>query len=142
MHYFINFSGGIKQDAATASTKNKPSMELLKHRQLIFDNISTILKDKCGCSEQYRCATTIYLLAMLADAYNTIIGCSFGATWHGREIIDGLNKTYFFLSMLIIMVQLPGTSGYEKHMIIQSSTVNKDISFEREFQKHLYDIYH
>ena len=46
-----------------------------------------------GCAEQYRCATVLFLLLMLSNAYSLIFNRSIGAPVHGREIVDGLNDT-------------------------------------------------
>ena len=46
-----------------------------------------------GCAEQYICATALYLLSMLAHAYNIIIDRGVVAPGHGREFVHGLNNT-------------------------------------------------
>ena len=45
------------------------------------------------CAEQYRCLNALYLLSILAHAYNIIFGYGVGATGHGIEVVDGLNDT-------------------------------------------------
>ena len=43
--------------------------------------------------------TALYLLSMLAHAYNIIIGCGVGEKVHVIEVVDGLNttdKTFLF----------------------------------------------
>ena len=65
------------------------------------------------CAEQYRCKNALYLLSMLADAYNIIIDCGVGAPRRGREVVDGLNATYkMFISMLTKNAQLAGAVAY------------------------------
>ena len=51
----------------------------------------TTLENTDGCVEQYIYVTTLYLISMLAYAYNIIIDGDVGAPVHGREVIDGLN---------------------------------------------------
>ena len=53
--------------------------------------------------------TVLYLLSMLAHAYNIMINRGVGAPVHGREVVCGLNtinKT--ILSILMTTVQIPG----------------------------------
>ena len=47
----------------------------------------------CGCMEQYRCETVIYLLSMLAHTYNTIIDSGVGELGRGRDVVYCLNAT-------------------------------------------------
>ena len=66
------------------------------------------------CADQRRCATALYLLSMLAHAYNIIIDCAVVAPGHIREAFDGLNSTdKRFLLMLMPIVQLPGAVDYD-----------------------------
>ena len=44
--------------------------------------------------------------------------------------------------MLLATTQLTGAAGYIKNTGIHTSTVYKDISIERKFQRHLTDPYH
>ena len=84
--------------------------------------------------------TGIYLLSMLANAYNIIINHGVGSTGHGREVVDGLDATdKKCLSMLMKNVQLPGASDYDSQMEIYTSTTNTNITLEMEFQKYLSD---
>ena len=90
-----------------------------------------------GCAEKYRCATVIYLLSTKAHEYNIIINCGVGAPGHVREVEDFLNATYnFFLSMLMITVQLTSVAGNDTQMAMKTSIVNKYINISIEFQKH------
>ena len=73
--------------------------------------MTTIWENTDGCAYQYRCATTLYLLSMLAHAYNIIINCGVGEPGHGIEVVDRLSFTYkIFLSILLTNVQLPGAA--------------------------------
>ena len=58
--------------------------------------MSTMWVNTDGCEEQFRCATALYLLSMLAHAYKIIIYRGFGAPGHFREVVYGLNDTKKF----------------------------------------------
>ena len=91
--------------------------------------------------DQYCRVNVLYLLSMLAHAYNTIIDRGVGAPGHGREVVGGLSYTEkWFISILIITVQLPSAASCESQMAMHTSTSNTDISLAREFQKHLSDL--
>ena len=82
----------------------------------------------------------LYLLSILAHAYNIIIGGGVGSLGNGREFVDGMNATEkYFLSKLMTTVQLTNTAAYDSHMVIHTSTANTDICLERKFQKHISD---
>ena len=87
-----------------------------------------------GCTDQYLCTTALYLLSMLAHAYNIIIDSGVGEPGHGRYFVDGLNDTNKkFLSMLTTNVKLPGAAAYELERAMHTSTEKTDIGLAREF---------
>ena len=89
---FNSFWSDVRnQDTATTAAQSKHIIKLLKKRQLISADISTIWNNIYGCSDQYICDNVLYLISMLAYAYNIIIDGDVGAPVHGREVIDGLN---------------------------------------------------
>ena len=67
-------------------------MEMLKNRKT-NSGLSTIWENKYVCAYQYIYATALYLLSILAHAYNVIIDHSVGSPGYGREVVDGLNMT-------------------------------------------------
>ena len=72
---------------------------------------------------------------MLANTYNIIIDSGVEAPGYGREVVNGLNATgKRFLSMLKTTVKLTGAPAYDTQMEMHTSTVNTDISIEREFK--------
>ena len=73
-----------KQDDATTAEHSKHIIELLQKITVFFSNMITIWENNDGCAEQYRCATELYLLSMLAHAYNIIIDHGVGAPGHQR----------------------------------------------------------
>ena len=100
--------------------------------------MSTIWGNVDGFVDQYRCATTLYLLSMLAQVYNIISFCGVGVPVRGIEFVPGFYATdRRLLSMLIKILQLPGAAAYESHMKIHTSNANTDISLSREFLKHI-----
>ena len=103
-----------KQDTATTAAHSKRIIELFQKWTLLFDCIIKIWENTDGCTDQYCCATALYLLSMLAHAYNIIIDCGVGAPVNDREVVDGLNYTYKQLfSMVKTTVQLPVAADYE-----------------------------
>ena len=85
------FSGDRKQYTATTAEHSKHNIELFQNITVLFADMSTIWGNTDGCAEQYRCATALYLLSMLAHAYNTITDRGGGSPGHGIEPVDGFN---------------------------------------------------
>ena len=57
---------------------SKKIMELLQNRSSLFANMSTKWENMDGRAKKYCCTTALYLLSILAQAYNIIIDRSFG----------------------------------------------------------------
>ena len=98
--------------------------------------------DSYGCVEQYRRATTLYLLPILAHAYDVIIDHFIGAPGHDRDVVDSLNATgKRFISISMANVKFPGAKGYDDHMVIHTTIAKKeDVVPAKYFQKHLPNI--
>ena len=47
-----------------------------------------------GCTNQYRCASSIYILSFLDLYFIIIIDISVGDTVHGKYAVDGLNDRH------------------------------------------------
>ena len=104
-------SDDSEQDAATTAAHSKQIMGLLHNIKFLMTNKSTIWYNIDGCADQYKCATTLYLLSILYYAYNIVIDYDVGGYMHGKDVLDVLNATNKdFLTMLMTTVQLPGTS--------------------------------
>ena len=84
-HSFL--SDGIKLDAKTTAAHSKHIMALLNNRKLLT------WENKYGCSDQYICATELYLLSMFSHEYNIVIYCGVGSPGHGKDVVDGLDAT-------------------------------------------------
>ena len=103
-----------------------------------MSTLNKIWENTYGCAEHYRCATVLYLMSMLSQAFSVIIDCGISALGHGREVLDRINvidKSVLF--QLISTVQLPGKKGYDTRMIMQTGTHTPGVSLSSEFQKHL-----
>ena len=107
--------------------------------------LSTIWENTNGCTEQYICATALYLMSVLSQRHSIIFDQVISAPGHGKELIDDLNATekrymYQFMST----VQLPGSKIIEKHILMHSCTKKEYVSLDKEFHKHLsnYDSKH
>ena len=53
--------------------------------------LSTIWENTDGCAEQYRCATTLYLMSVLSQRHSIIFDRGIGATGHGKQVVDVIN---------------------------------------------------
>ena len=72
-------------------------------------SLRTIWENTDGCDEQYRCASTLYLISVMSQCYSIIIDQGISAPEHGKEVVDGLNsvdKRYVY--QLMSNVKLPG----------------------------------
>ena len=59
-HSFL--SDDIKKDDATKTTHSKLLMSLIKNKRVLTTSLSTIWENTDGCSDQYRCASALYLM--------------------------------------------------------------------------------
>ena len=74
-----------------------------------MSELSTIWENTDGCSDQYICATSLYLMSVLSQRHSIIFDRIISATGHGKEVVDGLNaigKRYMY--QIMSTVQLPG----------------------------------
>ena len=63
------FSDESKQDSITTTAHRKRIIELSKQIKIPSDTISTVWEDIYGCAKHYRCATELYLMSMLSQAF-------------------------------------------------------------------------
>jgi hypothetical protein len=76
---------------------------------------STILDHTDGCSKQYRSATVLYCLSLLAASYGITIDRAIGAPGHGKDEVDGLNATdKRYIKEKMCQTQAPGVD--EMHL--------------------------
>ena len=57
----------------------------------LSDGLLEILDDSDGCTEQYRCATALYMLHKLAEEEDLVYDRAIDAEGHGKKYIDGLS---------------------------------------------------
>ena len=57
---------------------------------MIRPSISTIWEHTDGCTKQYRCSKSLYLLSSLAVEYEVTIDRHIDAPGHGKDLFDGV----------------------------------------------------
>ena len=108
------FSDESKQYAATTIAHIKRIITFFKQRNIMSAKLSTIWSNTDDCSEHYICATALYLISMLSQAFYVIIYRGISAPVCGREVlylINSINKSFLF--KLISTVQVTGTKVYD-----------------------------
>ena len=126
IHSFL--SDDRKQDAVTTTSHRKRLISLLKNQQVLTISLSTIWENTDVCSEQYRCASALYLMSVMSQTYSLIINRGISEPGHGKELVDGLNavdKCYIY--QLMSKVQLPGSVRFDSHIKMYTGTENKDV---------------
>ena len=89
------------------------------------NTLSTICKNTYGCAEYLGCATTLYLMSMLSQAYSFIIDRRISVSRHGREVVDGPNSIYKrFLIRLMATVQLTGEKVMTHRWLYKLKPIN------------------
>ena len=93
METHLKFSNCLQQDSRTVFQNMKTLIKELFHEEKLQKN-SFVLDHTNRCAKQYRSATAMYLLSVLAVAYQITIGRAIGAPGHGKDEVDGLNAMY------------------------------------------------
>ena len=94
----------IKEDSATTAVNIKLIIELLKNYIFCLVNI---WENKESCENHYRCATSLYLLYILSQAFDIFIYRGISALGRDIEGVDCLNDKYKrFIFHLMDTVQL------------------------------------
>ena len=131
-------SGDSKQDAATTTSHSKRLISFLKNKKILTTSLSTIWENTDVCTEQYRCASAMYLMSMMSQTYSIIIDRGISAPGHGKEVAYGLNaveKRYIY--QLMSKVQLPGSVRFDSYIIMHTGTEKKDVILAHEFKDYL-----
>jgi hypothetical protein len=105
MEMHSHFSDTSRQDARTTHTHLKVLLDYLFKNYLIRQGW-LILDDTDGCAKQYRSATALYLLSLIAVTYRIVYDRAIGAPGHGKDEVDGLNavdKRYISEKMSLVM---------------------------------------
>ena len=120
MDFHSHFSDDNLQNAASTHCHMRVLItHLMKNGRLLKGH--TMFDNTDGCAKQYRCATAIHLLSMLAMEFNITIDRDIAAPGHGKDLVDGLNacdKQY--LKTMMMRIALPGnedTVGEDKKII-------------------------
>jgi hypothetical protein len=123
MHFHSHFSDDSMQNAATTYfhmevlVKYLQKEAVLKEGGYMFDNTD-------GCTKQYRCATALHLLSMLAVKYKIVIDRAICAPGHGKDLIDGLNAVdKMYLKELMMRTSQAGET--EEDRKIKSHSVEE-----------------
>ena len=66
-------SDDSKHDAATTNENRNSLIELIKEKNVFTTSLSTTWEKNYGCAEQYRCASTLYLISVMLQCYSVII---------------------------------------------------------------------
>ena len=70
-----------------------------------------------GCGKQYRSATTLFLLSLIATEFDLTMDRAIGAPGHGKDIVDGLNATdKMYLKKQMCMIGTPESNDSQKRM--------------------------
>jgi hypothetical protein len=130
MEFHSHFSDDNLQNAASTHCHMRVLIEYLKKERTLLDG-HTMFDNTDGCAKQYRCATAIHLLSMLATEFNITINRSVGAPGHGKDLVDGLNacdKQY--LKKMMMRITLPGNeqSATEEKKIIPYSVKEREFA--------------
>ena len=81
-HSFL--SDDSKQDAATTTKHSNILISLIKDKKILKISLSKIWENTDGCSEQYRCASALYLMSVMSQCYSIIIDRGINAPGHGK----------------------------------------------------------
>jgi hypothetical protein len=82
MEMHSHFSDTSRQDARTTHTHLKVLLDYLSKNYLIQQGW-LVLDDTDGCAKQYRSATPLYLLSLIAVTYRIVYDRAIGALGHG-----------------------------------------------------------
>ena len=120
-HSFLTVDS--KQDDVTSAATCKHIIKLLKQRKIMSSKLSTLWENTDGRAENYRCATSLFLLSILSQDFYLIIDHGVSAPGNFRDVVDGLNATEKrFIFQSISTVQLLGAKGYYTQILMHSAT--------------------
>ena len=101
-------------------------------------SLSTIQENADGCSEQYRCASALYLMSFVSQCYSIIIDWGISAPGHGKEVADGLNSVdKRYRCQFMSTVYLPGSNRFDYQMKMSIGNQRYDVSLAKEFQHYM-----
>ena len=108
-----------------------------EQENLLTASLSTILENTGGCAEQYRCASTLYLMSVMSQNYPIIIDRGISAPGHVKEVVDGLNDVdKLYIYKLMSKAQIPGSVRFDSQIKMHTGNENKDVNLAKEFKNH------
>ena len=85
-----------------------------------------------GFSEQYRCASALYLVSVLYQSRSIITDRGISAPVNGKEVIYGLNEIdNLYMYQLISNVQIIGSRTFYSQIIMHSCTPKNDVILDK-----------
>ena len=105
-HYF--FLGDRKQYSSTNTSHIKRLIELSKEIKVLASSLSTIWGNTDGFVEQYRCASSLYLISVMSQCYSVIIDHGKNSPGHDKEVVNGINAIDKMYILNMSNVQLLG----------------------------------
>jgi hypothetical protein len=132
MEMHSHFSDTSRQDARTTHSHLKVLLDYLFRNYLIQQGW-LILDDTDGCAKQYRSATALYLLSLIAVTYRIAYDRAIGAPGHGKDEVDGLNavdKRYITEKMSLVVTPEANESSKRVAPEAMVEGVSKSIAAE------------
>ena len=102
-----------------------------QRQKILTTSLVTIWENTDSCAEQYRCASSLYLISVMSQFYSIIIDWGISSPGNGKEVVDGLNAVYnryIYIYQLISNVQIPGSNRYYSQMQIHTGNQKDDVS--------------
>ena len=88
------FSVGQQQTRCSyISHTHQTDNRVVEKHKTVFYGLSTIWYNTYGCKYHCICATELYLLSALSQAFHTITVHGISASGHDREVVGGINAT-------------------------------------------------
>jgi hypothetical protein len=132
MKFHSHFSDDKTQNAASTHAHMDVLFSYLRKEKVLDELTGTVFDHTDGCAKQYRCATAIYLLSMLATKYHVTINRAIGAPGHGKDVVDALNAVdKEFLKKMMCRISVPDEDqtnvGQDKKFLPNSVNENKEV---------------
>jgi hypothetical protein len=121
-----------RQDARMTHTHLKVLLDYLFKNYLIQQGW-LIVDDNDGCAKQYRSATALCLLLLIAVTYRIVYDPAIGAPGHGRDKVDGLNavdKCFILEKMSLVVTPEANKSSKRVASEAMVEGVSKSIAAE------------
>ena len=132
MEMHSHFSDTSRQDARTTHTHLKALLDYLFEKHLIRRGW-LILDDTDGCAKQYRSATALHLLSLIAATYKVVYDRAIGAPGHGKDEVDGLNAVdKRFIAEKMRLVTTPEANENSKRIAPEAMVEDRSKSIAEE----------